>query len=1049
MADRTTLPLRLLAALLGTWLCALAQPAFAVDEPTRMYVVQLRDRAALPALKAQRHAARLTRRGKLDVRSTAVRQYATALGAKQDEVLASIGADNTMVYSYRLAFNGFAARLTPAQAAKLAAHESVARVWADEVRQLRSNASASYLGILDRNSGLRSNLGLRGENVVIGVIDSGIATGHPSFDDRIEKKKPRICRSAWGENTLLGKFLCKRFEKPRYTPAYEPLAGWQGACETGTGFAATDCNNKLIGARWYSAGFDQLYPDLRDPNEFLSPKDADGHGSHIASVAAGNPVKAQIGGTEVANISGIAPRARIAVYKACWLAVSPDDPTTPPIRASCAMSDLQSAIEDAIADGVDIINYSIGTSSGGPADPDALALLEASDAGILAVVAAGNGGPDLQTIESPASAPWVMAVAASSRAGERHDRALQVTAPTNAVADYSMREAAFTPTLRRRGAVSGKLEESVPQDACTALGNDADIDGAIALIRQGGCSFEDKVRNAEAAGAKAVVVSSNRGAPTQMIGTRGSVDIPAVMVSQSDGENLVARLVAGDALEVKLDGGRILKRNDPGGLLYDKSSRGPNPVTWDILKPDVTAPGVDILGAQTPDVANGVRGERYQYLSGTSMAVPQVSGVAALLKEAHPDWSPAALRSALVTTARQDINALDGTTLRAADAFDVGGGHIVPNLAVEPGLVYDAGSEDYDAFACGAGIPRISDAECLALEDAGYSTAFDELNLPSLSVSGLVGERTVRRRVTNVGLPGTWQAEVVEPAGVDVRVEPATLTLDTGDVGEFTVTFTNTGVVEIPNNFTAGELSWVNGTQRVRSPLVSLTAPLLAPDSVSGNGAAGTTDFSVLFGYTGSYNVTATDLAAPAPFTGNVLSGLGLIPYAYYENDADLPNITRRQRITVPVGTRYLRVALNSNEAENLDDLDLFLLCPDGCPGGNPALGFTLGSAGNTADEYVDILSPDAGEYAIDVHGFQTNDPGGGADYLVRVWAVTDTGGSVPLQATTAGSATLGNEGTVTLDWAGLTPNEVYLSLLTHDNGLDPIGNTLLEVVVE
>ena len=587
---------------------------------------------------------------------------------------------------------------------------------------LRTNASPAFLGLFDGSVGLQTALGLKGENVVIGVIDSGITPAHPSFADRQEKPPPRMCRSDWGKSSLLGKWLCARFKKPRFRAAYTAPVDWHGSCETGDGFATTDCNNKLMGARFYSQGFVELYNTM-DENEFLSPRDADGHGTHIASVAAGNRVKATLGGTPVATISGIAPRARIAAYKACWL-----EPGA--TRASCAMSDLQAAIEDAIADGVDIINYSVGTTSGGPADLDALALLAGADAGVLAVVAAGNGGPEAGTIESPGSSPWVLTVAASSRAGQRFDNILRVTAPAAADGDFTAKEAAFTPTLRSTGAVTGRLvlvDDGVPAtdgvdgtraDACQELQNGADIDGKIALIRRGLCTFQEKIANVEAAGAIAAVVYSDTGELLTMTGERGSVAIPALMIGKTDGDFLAVRLGAGDAVDAQLDGTLIATRTDPGNLIYAQSSRGPNAVLPDILKPDVTAPGVDILGAQTPDVANGVRGERFQYLSGTSMAVPHVAGVAALLKEAHPDWSPAAIRSALVTTARQDLLKEDGVT--AADPFDFGGGHIVPNLAVDPGLVYDAGSDDYDAFACGAGIAAVSVERCAQLAPTGF-----------------------------------------------------------------------------------------------------------------------------------------------------------------------------------------------------------------------------------------------------------------------------------------------------------------------------------------
>ena len=239
-------------------------------------------------------------------------------------------------------------------------------------------------------------------------------------------------------------------------------------------------------------------------------------------------------------MSGMAPRARIAVYKACWL-----EPGA--TRASCAMSDLQNAIEDAIADGVNIINYSVGTPTGGPTDPDSLALLAAADAGVLAVAAAGNSGPDAGTIESPGSAPWVLTAAASSRAGRRFDNILRATAPAAAVGDFATKEAAFTPTLRGIGVISARLilaDDGVPavdgdngtgSDACQKLRNAADVAGQIALIRRGLCTFQEKIANAQAAGAIAAVVYGDTAELLTMTGERGSVTIPAVMIGRRTG----------------------------------------------------------------------------------------------------------------------------------------------------------------------------------------------------------------------------------------------------------------------------------------------------------------------------------------------------------------------------------------------------------------------------------------------------------------------------------------------------------------------------------
>jgi len=200
----------------------------------------------------------------------------------------------------------------------------------------------------------------------------------------------------------------------------------------------------------------------------------------------------------------------------------------------------------------------------------------------------------------------------------------------------------------------------------------------------------------------------------------------------------------------------------------------------------VIAPGVNILAGQTPDVANGIRDELFQYLSGTSMSTPQVAGIAALIKEAHPDWSPAAIKSALVTTGRQDIVREDGET--PTDPFDIGGGHVVPNLAVEPGLVYEADKEDYDAFLCGMNNNVIDGAACEQLVAAGHPTDATDLNLPSIAVSALVSAKTVRRQVTNVGDAAQFNVEVDAPPGIDVEVNPSVLSLGSGETGVYDVT---------------------------------------------------------------------------------------------------------------------------------------------------------------------------------------------------------------------------------------------------------------------
>ncbi len=1004
-------------------LLLLATAAAAGEPATRVYIVQLREPGALAA-----RSMTPGRVARLDARSAALRDDGARLTASHDQLLQALGAPKAKLYSYRLTFNGFAARLSPEQAARLRRDPRVRSVHEDRVKALRTNSSPSFLGLLDSSAGLQAARGLKGENVVIGVIDSGIAPGHPSFSDQEPKPAPRLCRSDWGKGSLLGKWLCARFKKPRLHSAYAAPAGWRGACAVGPGFRAADCNRKLIGARFYPAGFDAFYGAM-DENEFRSPHDADGHGTHIASIAAGNRVQASLGGIGIATVSGMAPRARIAVYKACWL--EPGES-----RASCAMSDLAAAIEDAVADGVDIISYSVGKADGGPTDDDALALLGATDAGVLAVVAAGNEGPDPGTVESPGTAPWVLTVAASSRTGPRYDHVLRVTAPASAAGDYTAKEAAFTRALRSGGPVTGRLvladdgtssgEDGTPADACEELLNASALRGNIALIRRGLCKFPEKIARVEAAGAIAAVVYDDvPGAPIVMTSDRGPAGVPGLMIAQEDGEHLVERLKAGDAVQAHLDATLIVTRADPGNRIYERSGRGPNAVLADILKPDVTAPGVDILAAQTPDVANGVRGERFQYLTGTSMAVPHVAGIAALLRQAHPDWSPAAIRSALVTTARQNLLKEDGAT--AADAFDFGGGHIVPNLAVDPGLVYEAGAQDYAAYD-------------------GTGNSADELNLPTIAVSSVVRERTVRRRVTNIGPPATYSASVHAPPGLEVSVVPDSLTLAAEASGEFSVTLRNTGDPARLETWSEGDLTWASGARRVRSPIVARPAPFAAPAIVSATGASGPATFAVEFGYSGTYEARATGLVAPTRLRGYVIDDPA-DQYTVYADDSAVPDTIRRFHVTVPAGTRYLRVVTASADAGAQDDIDLYLVCPGGqCPGGAPV----LASNGAGSDEVVGILDPAPGDYLVDVHGYDTDEVvgGPGANFELAVWMLAESGGagSFAIESAPAEAAPL-TTGDVVLGWHDLAAGEVYLGLVTHGDGNRTLGYTLVEVL--
>ncbi len=341
----------------------------------KVYIVQLAQpgAAAFQAvqLKGAQKALAGAPRARFDKASPAVQGYTAKLAEQQSRVLAKAGTDVQLIYSYRYSLNGFAARMSPAQAHKLQSLPEVINVWEDEIRPLTTNFSLDFLGLFDADVGLRGAPGLDGEDIVIGFIDSGIAPKHPALKDAREADRPRACRGDWAENSLLGRWLCRRFKKRDDVLLYEPLEDWNGSCEAGERFEESDCNNKLIGARYFIDGAEASGPI--DEGEIRSARDADGHGTHTATTAAGNRVKASIFDTFIGRVEGVAPRARVAVYKARWL--RPEQ-----VRANCNTSDLANAIDAAVADGVDIINYSVGSSRLRVTAPDDIALLGAAHA---------------------------------------------------------------------------------------------------------------------------------------------------------------------------------------------------------------------------------------------------------------------------------------------------------------------------------------------------------------------------------------------------------------------------------------------------------------------------------------------------------------------------------------------------------------------------------------------------------------------------------------------------------------------------------------------
>lgn len=1013
------------------------------EQARKVYIVQLKEPSAANYNAKTRALARKAsgQTSRFNKSQPEIQAYAAQLAATQDRVFAKAGPDAELVYRYQYGLNGFAASMHPAQAHKLEAQPEVLQVWEDEIRPLTTNHSVGFLGLLDGDGGLRTDLGLDGKDIVIAMIDSGIAPEHPALQDTQEADRPSMCLSDWAENTFLGLWLCRRYEKRDDIVLFDPLEDWEGECQAGEQFEETDCNNKIIGARYFSAGAEATGPI--DDGEIMSARDVDGHGTHTATTAAGNRVKASIFGSFISRIAGVAPAARVAVYKACWL--RPDD-----TRASCNTSDLANAIDAAVADGVDIINYSVGSSQTRITAPDDIALMAATKAGVFSVVAAGNEGPARSTIGSPAGGPWVITAAASTRDGNTTNEAMEILTPSTIAGLYVAKEANFTPTLDSVGPIDGSLvlvddETDTASDACEELVNRSDVSGKIAFIQRGGCDFEIKIANAEDAGAVAAIVYNIAGDPIVMNGDEGTVDIPAVMIGQADGNLILAELDRLPDVTVKLDKNLFVKENDTGNAMASFSSRGLGPVI-NILKPDVTAPGVNILAGFTPDAVNATKGENFAYLSGTSMSTPHIAGVAALLLQANPDWSPAAIKSALMTTARQDVTLADGET--QATPFDFGAGHIVPNNAAEPGLVYDVSNDEFDAFACGIASPAISPERCAELAQAGYSFEGEDLNQPSIAIAHLSGEQIVRRQVTNVSdVAATYTAQVVPPSGVQVSVVPNSLTVPPGATVSFDVVFTyESGPLDL---WRFGSLTWTSNERDIYSPLAIRPAAVTAPSEITRLGADGSVSFSVDFGYTGPYAAGVHGLRLPAVI-GDGVNDEADNNFAYVENDPTktftfrFDNGVTPHLFNVAANQAFLRLAMFDALTDGDDDLDLYVYyCEDNinC--------VKIGESGEpTSQEEFNLFYPPAGRYLALVHGFETDEVTGGPGAIYRLlgWTVglNDDAGNMTVSGPSF--ATGGTTDTITVDWNGLLDDTIYLGGISHNTPQGISSITLIRI---
>jgi subtilisin family serine protease len=895
---------------------------------------------------------------KLDTFSTAVKAWRGHLTAGHDAALAKVGA--TKLYDYTVTNNAVAVQLSAKQATRLAKTAGVVSLEKDQLRTPDTTESPAFLG-LSAPGGLWSQLGgnaRAGAGTVVGVVDTGI----------------------WPES--------EAFKGGTGIPIPATWKGGKAACQAGVNFGWSTCNDKLIGARYYVAGYGK---HNIAKEEYLSPRDGSGHGSHTASTAAGNNgTNVTIDGNRIGTGSGMAPGAKIAMYKVCWEG-------KPGVNPGCFNSDSVAAINQAVADGVDVINYSIGgTSESTIFDSVEQAFRAASNAGVFVANSAGNSGPGTSTLDHPS--PWLTTVAAGT-----FRRAFQAVELGNGERYVG---ASTTPSLTTAAplitALAAKAASASDTNAKLCAAGTLDpvkAAGKVVLCDRGVVDRIEKGFEVKRVGGVGMVMAN-----TSANSLNGDYHpVPAVHINHIDGALVKAYAATANptAKIVPLTAAELAAAPQVPEVT-DFSSRGPSTTTGgDILKPDITAPGNDVVAAVAPPSNHG---RSWDFYSGTSMSSPHIAGIGALLKAAHPTWLPSEIKSALMTSAGDTVSS-------ANNPFAQGAGWVAPNSAVNPGLVYPTTPNEYRSYMISQG----------AVFNPPYNTlpaiSGSELNQASIAVGKLAGVQTLHRTVKNVsGGAATFTAAASVP-GFDVTVTPSTLTLANGESQTFTVTLSRTDAAL--GEWAIGNLTWSNGTYDVRSPIALRPVALSAPTEVHGDASAsGTKTFQVTPGFTGDLANTVSGLVGVTPEAGSVAAG----PFdtAAPVDDA----ATNKYTVVVPVGTKLARFSLDSED--DTADLDLFVY-----------KGSTLValSASGAADEQVTMLNPADGIYDVYVNGFAT--PGGSTAYHQSNFVVgSGSAGNATVDPNPA-TVTSGEPTTLTATWTGLDPAKRWLGLIEYSGASD------------
>lgn len=937
--------------------------------------------------------------------SVAVRRYSAFLEAKSKQLADGVGA--TVDETYSLTFAGFAATLDGEQARALAAKEGVQSVEPTSMSRLQSSpihyrGLSTGLGDGDGLGGLWEKLGgaaRAGEDVVIGVIDGGISTAPEFFaGKRLSPDKEANPRADTVSTTDIGG---RRHEERHVTFTRTDGRTFRGICPSSDDFEGELCSSKVLAAEAFDP---PEWSGTLAAGEYNSARAATGHGPNVASIAAGNAAS-HVGNGRGTVAVGVAPAARLAIYKACWILFGETQP-------SCPTASVVSAIDAAVRGGVDVLNLSIvntGSAEVGFDSSVSRALRGAAETGIFVAAAAGNTGPGASTITDNV-APWITTVANSTSPDLRNTLVIDGTDGSLRPQSYSYEGVSIAPEIfdSRPIAAASWVSHSGRSTNCRENSLDSDASGKIVVCivgatrdRWGSRAIRLEARaEVERVGGAAVIL-----VPSQKIGKTPIDSAGAIPTLLIDDTSIIRRLagLVRQTVFARFTGGPkdVAPGDSPAPVIAEDSARGPIPVSdGDVLKPDVAALGTAEGGAGFEAQS---KADPMTLREGTSQSTAIVSGLAALYLSSHPYALPGDIKSALMTTARSVRTA---SNTEETDVFAQGAGLVSGTDFLSPGLLYQNDSSDWQRFRRYLS-PSVTGSFALPANPS-------DLNLASIQVGKLHGSETVNRRVTSTAT-GTWKATTSGLLGVSAVVEPDVLSFaEEGVVRDFTVTFRTTDATF--EAYSTGYLSWTNTEtgQVARSPIaVRPVGGLERTESeVFGATADGATTIAMRSATLGTSGPIASVLAEgrnlelPPPLPGNGPANRPS-PLVYYY-----------PRFTVQTGG-FARFVVTGHSPGANDELRVQLLHVE--PTGTR---FVAESVSRDNSKTIEAFGLPEGEYALRI--VAAADPG-------LIFSVAQYVAADPLRgprldvAPTAVTLLPGVESTLTVSWNGLTPGRSYV----------------------